>query len=1177
MDIHRCRVLITACVLVGGLFAVTNGQPPPVDPAKKTKPKPPAAKTADAATWERLIYLPYKNIKGAIDKHGGTVFLPYLEYLKLWERSNGGQRPLLGKPKVSAVITESHYKGTIAGKHANISATLKVDVLDTGWVSVPVNFGNAAVGKVAGGEGDKKVLLKGTGKGTYALLFPDKGEYEVTLELTTRVRTSPDGQSLAFDCPPVGITTFELAVPEADQTVKVEPHLVTLPAAANPAAAAKETRVKASLGSTTAISARWSPKAGLKPEMALLATVTNSQTVSIADGLVHAEATLDYKVLRGEIQQLVIVVPPNVSILDVAANSAKLKAWKVAAEKSRKVITVDLLAPVKDKLTLELHTERPLPDEAFDVIGIDKDGVVHGIHTEGVLRESGRLTLTYSSDLLLAIQEQQGVVRVDQADIPQAQQKARGLYYKFYGTDVRLNLAANPVQPRLTVTQQARLVFGDDQIDLTTGLAYRIERAGVFELLAELPDDVVVDDVQCNAMKEFSVDKAAQTLRIVLNQKRTGDVAVTVLAHLEFEAEGEAAELAIPVIKPLGVVRETGTISLFAPNAIEVEIDETTLAGLRPVPGVAGARINDARLASTWSYTRRPIALTVRTSRRPTRLSARVGTTVTVREDLAEVATLLSYDVEHAGVDTFRFAVPEAISASVNIESVTDSAAIRERTPAEEAEEGWVTWTVVMQQEVLGRQTFRVTYDIQPASEVADDADANDADKEAAAITFSVTPIRPLGLAGDDEEVAAIELSQVVGELAVEKERSLSVTATTANEDVETIDVRELELLQTSGYLAFSYTGESSAFTLRATRHDIQNVVETIVSKALVEIVIGRGSTAGYRCRYQIRTSERQRLSIDVPLNMELLGAFIGSEPVDLEKNDETTAPEGRALYSVNLTGRSSAEESFLLTLQFSVPAAALGRGGGRRSLIMPRIGGDQYSAAVQELRTVVWVPDDYSLVGTPADFVLETQPRLIAGMVGPMWYRHRTEDFQSGLNSWIDDAQPAGFEFPTEGHGYVYRSWGGAPAIEIDWWEISLFTWVLSGAILFIGFVLRKTPWENKLGVLLLIAFGAGLYGLKDSSAVIHGWAAAQYGVMAMLGLWLIHTLFGSASHHESHSTTGSPAAYGAPLAVVVPPPGIFEPEVEVTLDTDSTTDAADVNAPDSNADNSSSNNDLT
>jgi hypothetical protein len=112
---------------------------------------------------------------------------------------------------------------------------------------------------------------------------------------------------------------------------------------------------------------------------------------------------------------------------------------------------------------------------------------------------------------------------------------------------------------------------------------------------------------------------------------------------------------------------------------------------------------------------------------------------------------------------------------------------------------------------------------------------------------------------------------------------------------------------------------------------------------------------------------------------------------------------------------------------------------------------------------------------------------------------------------------------------------------------------------------------------VLLLIAFGAGLYGLKDSSAVIHGWAAAQYGVMAMLGLWLIHTLFGSASHHESHSTTGSPAAYGAPLAVVVPPPGIFEPEVEVTLDTDSTTDAADVNAPDSNADNSSSNNDLT
>jgi hypothetical protein len=1159
MFMHQFRVLITACVLVGGLFAVANGQPPPAKPADSGKETSP-----ETATWERLIYLPYKNIKGALDKHGGTVFLPYLEYLKLWERSGGGQKPLLAKPKVSAVITEAHYKGTIAGKHANISATLKVQVLDTGWVSVPVNFGNAAVGKVAGGEGDKQVLLRGIAKGKYSLLFPDKGTYDVTLDLTTRVRTSPDGQSLAFDCPPVGITTFELAIPEADQTVKVEPHLVALPAAA----AAKETRVKASLGATTTISARWSPKAGLKPEMDLLATVTNAQTVTIADGLVHVEATLDYRVLRGEIQQLVIVVPPNVSILDVAANSAKLKGWKVAQEKTRKVITVDLLAPVKDRLTLELHTERPLPDEAFDVLGIDDDEIVHGIHADGVLRESGRLTLTHGGDLLLAIQKQQGVVRIDQDDIPQPLRKARALYYKFYRTDVQLNVAANPVQPRLTVTQQSQLVFRDDQIELVARLSYRIERAGVFELLATLPDDVVVDDVACNAMKEFSVDEETQALRIVLDQKRTGDVAVTISAHLEFEAE---EDVPIPVIKPLGVARETGTISLFALAAIEVEIDETTLAGLRPVAGVTGTRIGDARLASTWSYTRRPIALTVRTSRRPTRLTARVGTTVTVREDLAEVATMLSYDIEHAGVDTFRFAVPEAFSASINIESASASAAIRERTPSEEAEEGWVTWTVVMQQEVLGRQTFRVTYGLQPASEgdeeaAADDDNEGTAQPDAAAIAFSITPLRPLGLSNDDEETAAIALSQIVGELAVEKERSLSVTATPTNEDVESLDVSELKLLKTSGYLAFRYTGESSAFALTATRHDIQNVIETVVSKALVEIVIGQGATAGYRCRYQIRTSERQRLSVDVPFQMELLGAFIGSEPVDLEKDDEATAPEGRALYSVNLTGRSNADESFLLTLQFRTPVAALGRGGGRRALMMPHIGGGQASAAVQELRTVVWVPDDYSLVGTPDDFVLETQPRLIAGLVGPLWYRERTEDFQSELNSWISEGQQAGFEFPTEGHGYVYRSWGGAPNIEIDWWEISLFTWVLSGAIVFIGFVLRKTPWENKLGVLLLIAFGASLYGLKDSSAVVHGWAAAQYGVMAMLGLWLIHALFGSPSDHDKQ-TIGMPAAFGAPLAVVVPPPGVFEPEVESTSDTDPVIDIADSDTADSDS----------
>jgi hypothetical protein len=43
---------------------------------------------------------------------------------------------------------------------------------------------------------------------------------------------------------------------------------------------------------------------------------------------------------------------------------------------------------------------------------------------------------------------------------------------------------------------------------------------------------------------------------------------------------------------------------------------------------------------------------------------------------------------------------------------------------------------------------------------------------------------------------------------------------------------------------------------------------------------------------------------------------------------------------------------------------------------------------------------------------------------------------------------------------------------------------------------------------MLLLAAFAAVLYGLKDSHELSQGLAAARYGIAAMLGLWLLHEI---------------------------------------------------------------------
>ena len=177
-------------------------QSPPVEPIAG----PAAAKDEKFEQW---IYVPYRDLKSVFEKHPSAVFLPYMEYLRLWERAGAADRVAKGPP-VSGVITQADYVATVDENLARITATLSVQVLGKSWSEIPIRFGQAAIGKVTAIRNGKatQVLLRGTGAGQYALLFPEPGTHAVTLELTARIRASADGHSFDFDCPTVGMLSL---------------------------------------------------------------------------------------------------------------------------------------------------------------------------------------------------------------------------------------------------------------------------------------------------------------------------------------------------------------------------------------------------------------------------------------------------------------------------------------------------------------------------------------------------------------------------------------------------------------------------------------------------------------------------------------------------------------------------------------------------------------------------------------------------------------------------------------------------------------------------------------------------------------------------------------------------------------------------------------------------------
>ena len=1131
---QRCGLVASAWLIAVLAFELTVL----AQPGTPTEPPAAAKPAVNEKSIERLIYLPFKNLKTVFEKPDGSVFVPYADYLKLIEQAMGTGLRKADQPPVGGVITSATYSAKIEKDVAQISATLLVQVLDKGWAEIPVKFGEAAIGKLTSDSG--KVLLRGTGNGTYSLLLPTPGEHKVQLELTARVRTAPEGKSLEMEVPPVGITSFELVVPESDQSIELKPKLITEAVAA--VAGVKETKIKASVGSTEKISARWHPRVGTKPDMELLASVTNLTLVTVEDGLVHTDTWLAYDILRGQLEKVRIAVPKGQRILDITSD-AKVKEWKAIEEDNRQVVTVELLSRLDGKVTLEVHTEQSAPTEAFDVAGMEATAA-YGIHALDVIRESGTVAVKQGSDLTLTVEEQKGLLRIDESEVDAKLKRPGALYYKFYSPAFRLKLLAKPVEPRLILDHASQLVFRDDQLRLRSIASFAIDRAGVFELKFKLPENISIENVVCDKMKQFDVSPDKTTLTISLREKTQGSLVVTVFATRSLDPAAEKTDQVLPLLEPVGVEVEDGKVQVYAPEALDVITDAEKLVAVQPDPTPQAEAIANARLVSSWLYNRRPVEIPVRTVRKPTRLTAFIGTKADVKQGQVQVTTTINYIIEYAGIDTFRFSVPEALADKVQISSTAGSAAppIKQKSRATAAVDGWVTWTVVMQRDVLGSQPFEITYDLAPTAEADGKAEKS--------VIEAIRVLDPYDKADGPQGKRDITVSRTIGEMTVIKDRALSVSATATGGDAEPIDVRELQQLSQDGFVAFRYFKQPVKLDLTSNKFDVQGVIETVVSKALVEMVLDRASVATYRARYVVKSSERQRLRVDLPAGIEPLGVMVDRKPVALEKSEDK-ARDGWSAYFVNVARTKSSDEAFSLAILFRNPLEpkAFQSAGGRLRLRLPMVGGAEANGvAVQQLRAAVWVPDDYALVGTPKNFSVMTRTKLGA----LLFSRHKNALTTQDLDVWVGGDSGGIFDFPTEGRRYDYTNLGGRDSgeqdgqssplrmIDLGWWHLPFYTWIVSGAIVLIAIVLRGTSWENKLTLLIVATFAAATYALKDADVVIHGLAIAAYGLAALIAIWLVHCLLTEQKRTETLVALATPSV----PPVVVPPSAVSAAE---------------------------------
>jgi len=1049
---------------------------------------------------------------------------------------------------VSAVVTEAHYSATVAGGAAQIACQFVVQVsfpsssLGTiPWAEVPIDFGETAVGEMSTGKGTTAVL-RGLDGGRFALRVKETGRHEIRLQLRANAKTLSNGSGFAFSGPAAGIATLDVVVPLAGQRIAVSPTFVADPVTPQPGTS----RIKGHLAAASKIAVSWQPEKTAATAVAPVVTVDNRTRLRLREETLQSESQLTWRVHRGRLSSLRIVASAKDRILDVSCAGGKMSGWTVEKQKGMQQIRVALSRPVSDRVVVAVRTERHLAEGTTFVAGRDDKGHVFGTHAAESKLETGLLVLSHVPHWDVAFPTQPGWVPVDSPEIA-AEPPAAGIQYvRYFHPKSPFSIRVQPVKPRLTVSHDARVAVRASRIDVTSRLQYQVDRIGVSSVSLRLPKGLAIDRVTGDRVKSFAVAASGDVLHVNFNGLVTGKTELTVHGRRNL-AQSQAAEFELPVPEPDGVDRESGRIELVAPDAVEVHNVPDKTSGVSASAVSPAASNGGLRPLHAWSFDLRPLRITVKAKPRAPRVTAKLGTVVDVRESGIGVTTDLEYHVEHAPARAFRFAVPAAVADNLRVTDAEGSVVTPRQigplsapgakpTPKKTnaASPAWTVLEIEPSQPVLGKRRWRIRYDL----DLPKAADAGQ--------PLAWQPIRVIGLGRNAGSTAFHSAGELHGEISVRHARPFMLTVRASGGDVEPADARALSFLPAADGAHFQYHREPVALAIGVSRLEVETVAETVVSRGLVEILLAADSTAAYRARYRVLSSERQRLRLDLPKSSEPLGVFVNGAPVALERDPAAKEADEWNSHLIDVSRRPAVSEEFTLVVQFQMPVkpAPFQVPLGRLRLNLPQIlNANGTAAVVQQLRTVIWVPEGQALVGEAESFTRRTTTRLTG--VGPRGVSSRVD--ANELEAWVGVGAPGAFGFPTQGHAYRFDAVGAVEQIEIAATSMPFATWVLSVPLLLIGFVLLRTHWHNRLNLVLLLAFAGTIAAVSWGDAAWHALLAARYGLAGVAVMWLVHAV-GRLSFRERAFFRGAnddDAPCPLPLAglasVVIPPPGLF------------------------------------
>ncbi|MCU0978170.1 MAG: hypothetical protein MUF25_03270 [Pirellulaceae bacterium] len=477
----------------------------------------------------------------------------------------------------SYALQELTISGTASATRAELTATVTLRLLQTGWVRVPLRLTEAILRRPPSYQGGGELFVTcDHDAGGYVCWIrgPQDKTHQISLQLVVPVREVGNELRLTLQPPRATSSAMDLRVPIPDALATANSGLLEIKKAG------VETQFLVT-GVAGDFQLAWTKGAAPPVETRPVLRADLRSTIRV-DGVreVNGDVRLTVTSLRGEIESFNVRLPPGTRMFLTQPNQAGYRLTEIAGteESQGTLVQVKLDRPKAEPVEIQLLTEITPTGN-----GKTPEFEAGGVEVEDAIRQTTVLDVVVDGDLAVTWKPGPNVQRTAP---PEASRNTIAARFESFRRSHSLRIQVAPQETQISVEPLYMLQVEPNRVRLTATLKYKVRGTPAYGVNIQLPNwrveqigpDALVDADALDREKREPLQIPLRAAAV----PESGEFTLQLDAIQEIAERSGAVSITLP--RPEAKASTRAVVAVLPADNLELTIADSELQGLEKEP-----------------------------------------------------------------------------------------------------------------------------------------------------------------------------------------------------------------------------------------------------------------------------------------------------------------------------------------------------------------------------------------------------------------------------------------------------------------------------------------------------------------------------------------------------------------------------------------------------------------